>query len=330
MKKLLFVLALLALGLGLAGKTVQWSRQPILPLDATQPPKEFSIKPGSGVRGTAQQIAEAGIPLNPILFELFARATGQASKLKAGDYELATGTTPAELIGHLVRGDFVQKSLVIIEGWTFRQMRAAIAAHPSLTHDTAGLSEQQLLQKIAANYAVAEGLFFPDTYLFASGTSELQIFRRAHTLMLKRLAEKWEKRDTAVPYKTPYEALIMASIVEKETGQKSERGLIAGVFVNRLRRGMMLQTDPTVIYGMGDLYQGKIHKRDLLTDTAYNTYTRTGLPPSPIALPGAAAIEAALQPVQTEALFFVSRGDGTSHFSSNLGEHNRAVNKFQR
>ncbi len=330
MKKLLFFLALLALGLGLAGKTVQWSRQPILPLDATQPPKEFSIKPGSGVRGTAQQIAEAGIPLNPILFELFARATGQASKLKAGDYELATGTTPAELIGHLVRGDFVQKSLVIIEGWTFRQMRAAIAAHPSLTHDTAGLSEQQLLQKIAANYAVAEGLFFPDTYLFASGTSELQIFRRAHTLMLKRLAEKWEKRDTAVPYKTPYEALIMASIVEKETGQKSERGLIAGVFVNRLRRGMMLQTDPTVIYGMGDLYQGKIHKRDLLTDTAYNTYTRTGLPPSPIALPGAAAIEAALQPVQTEALFFVSRGDGTSHFSSNLGEHNRAVNKFQR
>ncbi len=330
MKKLLFFLALLAMGLGLAGKTVQWSRQPILPLDATQPPKEFSIKPGSGVRGTAQQIAEAGIPLNPILFELFARATGQASKLKAGDYELATGTTPAELIGHLVRGDFVQKSLVIIEGWTFRQMRAAIAAHPSLTHDTAGLSEQQLLQKIAANYAVAEGLFFPDTYLFASGTSELQIFRRAHTLMLKRLAEKWEKRDTAVPYKTPYEALIMASIVEKETGQKSERGLIAGVFVNRLRRGMMLQTDPTVIYGMGDLYQGKIHKRDLLTDTAYNTYTRTGLPPSPIALPGAAAIEAALQPVQTEALFFVSRGDGTSHFSSNLGEHNRAVNKFQR
>ncbi len=330
MKKLLFVLALLALGLGLAGKTVQWSRQPILPLDATQPPKEFSIKPGSGVRGTAQQIAAAGIPLNPVLFELFARATGQASKLKAGDYELAAGTTPAELIGHLVRGDFVQKSLVIIEGWTFRQMRAAIAAHPSLTHDTAGLSEQQLLQKISANYSVAEGLFFPDTYLFASGTSELQIFRRAHTLLLKRLAEKWEKRDPAVPYKTPYEALIMASIVEKETGQKSERGLIAGVFVNRLRRGMMLQTDPTVIYGMGDLYQGKIHKRDLLTDTAYNTYTRTGLPPSPIALPGAAAIEAALLPVQTDALFFVSRGDGTSHFSSNLGEHNRAVNKFQR
>ena len=330
LKKLLFVLALLALGLGLAGMTVQWSRAPILPLDATQPVKEFTIKPGSGVRSTAQQIEAAGIPLSPILFELFVRATGQASKLKAGDYELATGTTPAELIGHLVRGVFVQKSLVIIEGWTFLQMRAAIAAHPSLTHDTAGLSDQQLLIKISANYSVAEGLFFPDTYLFASGTSELQIFRRAHALMLKRLADKWDKRDPSVPYKTPYEALIMASIVEKETGQKSERGLIAGVFVNRLRRGMMLQTDPTVIYGMGDLYQGKIHKRDLLTDTAYNTYTRTGLPPSPIALPGAAAIEAALQPMQTDALFFVSRGDGTSHFSSNLGEHNRAVNKFQR
>ena len=330
MKKFLIVLLLFALGLGLAGTTAYWARQPIVALDESLPPKEFSIKPGSGLRGSARQIAAAGIPLDPYLFELLARVTGLGSQIKAGDYALASGTTPTELLEHLVRGDFVQKSLVIIEGWTFRQMRAAIAAHPSLLHDTAGLSEQELLGKITPDYTVAEGLFFPDTYLFASGTSELQIFRRAHALMLKRLAEKWEKRDPTVPYKTPYEALVMASIVEKETGQKSERGLIAGVFVNRLRLGMMLQTDPTVIYGMGDQYQGKIRKQDLRTDTAYNTYTRTGLPPSPIALPGAAAIEAALQPVTTDALFFVSRNDGTSHFSSNLGEHNRAVNKFQR
>ncbi len=329
MKKFLF-LFIVFLALGLTGATGYWAHQPLSPRIDGEPPKEFTVKPGSGVRSTGRQIAAAGIELNTILFELLARATGQGSKLKAGDYALASGTTPAELIAQLVRGEFVQKSLVIIEGWTFRQMRAAIAAHPSLLHDTVALSDQELLAQITKDFQIAEGLFFPDTYKFASGSSELQIFRRAHALMLKRLTEKWEKRDPALPYKTPYEALIMASIVEKETGQKSERGMIAGVFVNRLRLGMMLQTDPTVIYGMGEQYQGNIRKRDLRTDTAYNTYTRTGLPPSPIALPGAAAIDAALQPAKTDALFFVSRGDGTSYFSSNLGEHNRAVNKFQR
>ena len=175
-----------------------------------------------------------------------------------------------------------------------------------------------------------EGLFFPDTYLFAKGASEMQIFKQAHTAMIGRLSEAWDKRDPALPYKNPYEALIMASIVEKETGQKSERAMIAGVFVNRLKTGMLLQTDPTVIYGMGDNYQGKIRKRDLEADTPYNTYTRGGLPPTPIALAGAQSLTAALAPARTQALYFVARGDGTSQFSANLPDHNRAVNQYQR
>jgi UPF0755 protein len=209
-------------------------------------------------------------------------------------------------------------------------MREAIAAHTHLKHDTASLSEKELLAKVAPNFEHAEGLFFPDTYLFAKGASDLQVYRQAHAMMMKKLDDGWAKRAQGLPYKSPYEALIMASIVEKETGQKSERNMIAGVFVNRLKRGMLLQTDPTVIYGMGDAYQGNIRKRDLQTDTPYNTYTRAGLPPTPIALPGVASLTAALDPARTDSLYFVSRGDGTSHFSSNLNEHNQAVNKFQR
>jgi UPF0755 protein len=209
-------------------------------------------------------------------------------------------------------------------------MRQAIAEHTGLKHDTAAMSEQDLLAKIAPDYKSPEGLFFPDTYLFAKGASDLQVYRQAHALLMKRLNDAWAKRDPALPYTTPYEALTMASIVEKETGQKSERDMIAGVFVNRLKRGMLLQTDPTVIYGMGEQYQGNIRKRDLQTDTPYNTYTRAGLPPTPIALPGAEALTAAFNPAKTDALYFVSRGNGSSQFSSNLSDHNNAVNKYQR
>ena len=209
-------------------------------------------------------------------------------------------------------------------------MRQAIAEHPALKHDTVQLPDNELLEKVAPDYKFPEGLFFPDTYLFAKGVSDLQIYKQAHAVLLKRLNESWGKRNPSLPYKTPYEALIMASIVEKETGQKSERDMIAGVFINRLKRGMLLQTDPTVIYGMGEQYKGQIRKRNLQTDTPYNTYTRAGLPPTPIALPGAAALAAALNPAKTESLYFVSRGDGTSHFSGNLDDHNRAVNKYQR
>jgi len=318
---------LIAVALLCTAAAAYWARQPIL---SENKPMEYVVKPGSSVRATAQQIADSGIPLDPTLFTLLVRVTGQGGKLKAGQYELKPGVSPLRLIEQLVRGEFAQESLTIIEGWNFKQMRQALAAHPALKHDTAQLSDQELLAKIGAEYKFPEGLFFPDTYLFAKGSSELQIFRLAYAAMMKRLNEQWAKRDVSLPYKNPYEALIMASIVEKETGQKSERGMIAGVFVNRLRIGMLLQTDPTVIYGMGDAYQGNIRKRDLQTDTPYNTYTRGGLPPTPIALAGSQSLVAALNPAKTDALYFVSRNDGTSQFSANLNDHNNAVNKYQR
>ena len=304
-----------------------WTKQ-VLPVPGA--PIEFSINPGSGVAASAQQMAAAGVPVNPTLFVLLARLTGDAGRIKAGSYELKPNTTPRRLLSQLVRGEFAQEAVTIIEGWSFRQMRQAISSHTRLKHDTVKLTDAELMAKISTEYKNPEGLFFPDTYLFAKGSSEIEIYRRAHQAMLDHLNEAWEKRNKALPYKTPYEALIMASIVEKETGQKSERTMIAGVFVNRLRTGMLLQTDPTVIYGMGDAFVGKIGKKDLLTDTPYNTYTRSGLPPTPISLPGLQSLQAALAPAETPALYFVSRGDGTSQFSSNLPDHNRAVNRYQR
>jgi UPF0755 protein len=317
------------IGLAAAGAGFQWwSKQPITPGDAPVIP--FAIAQGSGVAGAAQQMATAGVPVNAFLFGVLARTTGKASRIKAGSYELKPDTTPRRLLTQLVRGEFAQESLTIIEGWTFRQMRQAIDAAPNLKHETAKLSDQELLAKVAPDYKAPEGLFFPDTYLFAKNASDLSIYRQAHDMMMKRLKAAWEKRDPGLPYTDPYQALIMASLVEKETGKKSERAMIAGVFVNRLKAGMLLQTDPTVIYGMGDRYDGKIRKKDLETDTPYNTYTRAGLPPTPIALPGVQSLAAATAPAKTEALYFVSRGDGTSHFSVNLTEHNKAVNQYQR
>lgn len=304
-----------------------WAIQPVTVDD---PVIAFTIAPGSGAQAAAQQMADAGVPIQPLLFNLLARVTEKSGRLKAGSYELKPGTTPMRLVDQLVRGEFAQEQLTIIEGWTFRQMRLAIANHKGLKHDTVDLTDQQLMKAISADYKTPEGLFFPDTYLFAKGASELQIFRQAHAVLLSRLNEAWEKREGNLPYKNAYEALTMASIVEKETGQKSERGMIAGVFVNRLRLGMLLQTDPTVIYGMGLKYEGKIHKKDLETDTPYNTYTRPGLPPTPIALPGVQSLTAALSPAKTGALYFVARRNGTSQFSDNLTDHNRAVNQYQR
>ncbi|KAB8061449.1 MULTISPECIES: endolytic transglycosylase MltG [unclassified Janthinobacterium] len=324
-KKLVVSSVIAAIGAG--GTFVYWAQQPITTEGDAIP---FTISPGSGAHAAGQQIADAGVPIVPILFNLLARIEGKTSKIKAGSYELKPGTTPQRLITQLARGEFAQESLTIIEGWTFKQMRQAMANHPGLKHDTVGLSDRELMAKISPEFVLPEGLFFPDTYLFAKGASEMQIFKQAHTAMIGRLSEAWFKRDPALPYKNPYEALIMASIVEKETGQKSERAMIAGVFVNRLKTGMLLQTDPTVIYGMGDSYQGKIRKRDLEADTPYNTYTRGGLPPTPIALAGAQSLTAALAPARTQALYFVARGDGTSQFSANLPDHNRAVNQYQR
>lgn len=325
--KKLFLLIVASAILGAAGMAF-WSYRPII--GGGEAPIEFAVQAGSSVRSTAHQIADAGVPVHPLLLEVLARVTGQGARLKAGHYELKPGTTPLALVEQLVRGEFAQESLVVIEGWTFRQMRQAIANHPALRHDTAALSDKELLAKITTDYRQPEGLFFPDTYLFAKGASDLQIYKQAHALMTKRLDDAWARRDASLPYKSPYEALIMASIIEKETGQKAERNMIAAVFVNRLRRGMLLQTDPTVIYGMGEKFQGNIRKRDLQTDTPYNTYTRSGLPPTPIALPGAESLDAALNPAQSDVLYFVSKGNGSSHFSTNLADHNRAVDKYQR
>jgi UPF0755 protein len=304
-----------------------WAKQPIT---SAEPVIPFAVAQGSNAVAASQQIAKAGVPVNPFLFAMLARVTGKSARIKAGSYELKPNTTPRGLLTQLVRGEFAQESVTIIEGWTFRQMRQTLAAAPNLRHDTADLSDKDLLARVAPDFKSPEGLFFPDTYLFAKGSSELLIFKQAHQAMMERLRAAWARRDPALPYSNPYEALVMASIVEKETGQKSERPMIAGVFVNRLKAGMLLQTDPTVIYGMGEKYEGKIRKKDLETDTPYNTYVRAGLPPTPIALPGVQSLQAALSPARTDALYFVSRGDGTSKFSGNLTDHNKAVNQYQR
>ncbi len=325
-KKLFFLLLLMgALG---AGGVHWWSTASLTPAGAA--PIDFTILPGSGVRSSAEQIAAAGVPVNPWLFELLARASGRSARMKAGSYTIKPGTTPMRLIDQLVRGEFAQESLAVIEGWTFAQMREAIGAHPSLKHETSTWTDAELMAKLTPEQGAPEGRFFPDTYRFARQASDLSVYRQAFALMQKKLDVQWATRAADLPYQTPYQALIMASIVEKETGRRADRSLIASVFVNRLQRGMLLQTDPTVIYGMGKAYDGKIRKRDLQTDTAFNTYTRAGLPPTPIALPGEAALQAALHPAPSNALYFVSRGDGTSQFSENLGDHNRAVNQYQR
>jgi UPF0755 protein len=300
------------------------------PLQLASVPLEFEIPPGAGFRAALDHLEDAGVEVRRLEFELLARSLGRERDIKAGSYELTQAVTPVDLLNKLTRGDVTQAEIRLIEGWTFAQFRAAIDASPDLRHDTKDLDEAQLLARLQATQTHPEGLFFPDTYLFAKGSSDFAIYRRAHRSMQRHLAEQWQARDQSVPYRSPYEALIMASIIEKETGRPSERQLIGGVLINRLRIGMRLQVDPTVIYGLGDTFDGNLKKNHLLDDGPYNTYTRAGLPPTPIAMPGRASLAAAMQPLKTDALYYVSRGDGSSHFSRSLDEHNRAVNRYQR
>lgn len=325
MLKTLFALAFFG-ALGVAGYGAWYVGTP-LPMD--KQPLEFEIPAGTGFRGAAARMEQAGLHVGRVQFELLARALGRAQDVKAGSYELAAAPTPLELLDKLTRGDVSQAEVRLIEGWTFRQFRAALDSNAFLRHDSQGLTDQELLQKLGASEPHPEGLFFPDTYIFSKGSSDLRVLRRAYHAMQRHLDEQWQQRDTAAPYKTPYEALIMASIVEKETGRAQERDLIAGTLTNRLRIGMLLQVDPTVIYGLGQSFDGNLKKIHLQTDGPYNTYTRAGLPPTPIAAPGLASLRAALRPAKTEALYYVSRGDGSSHFSRSLEEHNRAVRKYQ-
>ena len=324
--KRLFVLAVLA-ALMLAGGLAWYGNQPlhIEPL-----PKTFNVMPGTHLRSLSVMLEREGVIGNAPVFWLLGRVLGKGAALKAGVYTLDKPLSPLALYGMIERGEVSQAVVQFIEGWNWREVRAALAAQPLLKNDSAGMSDAELLQAIGAEESHPEGLLFPDTYSFAPHSSDLNVLRHAYRLQQEKLMAAWEARAPGLPYRTPYDALIMASIVEKETGAAFERPQIAGVFMNRLRLGMRLQTDPTVIYGLGERFDGRLRRVDLQTDTPYNTYTRAGLPPTPIAMPSEAAIQAALNPAKTDALYFVSRNDGTHVFSSNLDAHNRAVNRYQR
>ncbi len=329
MKRLILRLAALALigSACLAGALAWFAYRPV-PLRET--PLDFNVEPGSSMKQVARQLVESGFDMPPLAIVTLARFTRQANAIKAGSYEVEAGVTPLELLEKLSRGDVTQAELPLIEGWSFRQLRAALDRHPELRHDSTGMSDTEILRELGIDARHPEGLFFPDTYLFARRSSDLELLRRAHANQRKVLDREWQRRAEGLPYKNPYEALIMASIVEKETGKAADRPAVASVFINRLRAGMLLQTDPTVIYGLGADFDGNLKKRDLLADTPYNTYTRAGLPPTPIAMPGTAALRAVLNPPATDYLYFVARGDGSSEFSRNLDEHNRAVARYIR
>nr|WP_304442239.1 endolytic transglycosylase MltG [Polaromonas sp. OV174] len=315
----------------LGGAALWWLNEPMaLRLPAGSQVLDLEVEPGTRASGVAEAVVTSGAEVPALLLQTWFRLSGQAKQIKAGSYELVPGTTPRQLLSMLVRGEEALKSVTLVEGWTFAQVRQALLKAEQLTPDTQALEPNLIMEKLGKPGLHPEGRFFPDTYTYAKGASDLAVLKRAARAMDKRLDTAWALRSPDSPLKSPEQALILASIVEKETGKASDRAQIGGVFSNRLRIGMPLQTDPTVIYGLGAQFDGNLRKRDLQADTPYNTYTRTGLPPTPIAMPGKAALLAAVQPAPTKALYFVARGDGSSQFSANLDEHNRAVNKYIR
>jgi len=315
-KRLIALAALLAL-MGAGGLAWYGNR----PLQIEPLPKTLNVVPGTNLRSLSAMLEREGVVGNAQVFWLLGRILGKAGTLKVGVYTLDRPLTPLELYAMIQRGEVSQAMVQFIEGWNWREVRAALAAQPMLKNESASMSDTEILQAIGAGEDHIEGLLFPDTYFYAPHTSDLSVLRRAYRRQHEKLMAAWETRAPGLPYRTPYEALIMASIVEKETGVAFERPRIAGVFLNRLRLGMRLQTDPTVIYGLGERFDGNLRKVDLQRDTPYNTYTRAGLPPTPIAMPSEAAIQAALNPARTDALYFVARGDGTHVFSSTLDAH---------
>lgn len=328
MKRLLAICVALLLAGGAAVGALAWYAQ--RPLELTAPVVEFTLPPGTAMKLAARRIQSAGVGVDPLALEWIARLRGLDRAIKAGSYEVRQGLTPWELLLKLTRGDVSQGELAVIDGWSFRQLRAALAAQPDLQHDSAGLSDAEVLSRIGATESHPEGLFLPDTYLFDKHSSDLHLLQRAYRAMQARLAAAWEARKPGLPLASPYEALILASIVEKESGRRDDRPLVASVFINRLRLGMRLQTDPTVIYGLGATFDGNLTRRDLQADGPYNTYIRAGLPPTPIALPGPDALTVVLQAPDSQYLYFVARGDGSSEFSRSLDEHNRAVARYQK
>lgn len=323
--KYLLLLSVLAV-IGFSAWFYYYAKTPLKLMPEAQ---EISIKPNSGLKSIANQLVDQKVISNALPFVILVRILGKDTFLQAGEYTLIKNISPYQLILSLNHGKSTQGSITFIEGKTFKQMRAKLARNSSVKSTIANLNDVEIMRLVGRGEKHAEGLFFPDTFYFDRNTEDIVLLKRSYEIMQNKLSQTWANRASGLPYKNSYEALIMASIIEKETGKSSERPMIAGVFLNRLRIGMRLQTDPTVIYGMGENYNGNIRKKDLLTDTAYNTYTRSGLPPTPIAMPGLAAIEAALHPEKTKALYFVGKGDGSHAFTNSLVEHNQAVTKYQ-
>ncbi len=322
------LLALIVVVLVLCGGAGLWWINQTLNLSA--PVLDLSIEPGTTPRGVAQGAVDAGVQTSPLALYWWFRLSGQARQIKAGSYELEGVVTPRSLLSKLVRGDEALRSVTLVEGWTFKQVRTALSKSELLAQDTKGLEPDLIMKSLERPGLAAEGRFYPDTYTYTKGSSDLGVLKRALHAMDRHLSDTWQQRASDSPLKTPDDLLTLASIVEKETGRANDRTMVASVFSNRLRIGMPLQTDPTVIYGLGDKFDGNLRRRDLLADTPWNTYTRGGLPPTPIAMPGKAALLAAAQPAPSKALYFVARGDGSSQFSDSLDAHNRAVNKYQR
>jgi len=314
--------------LAVLGAAAWWVHAP-LRLRAA-PPLDLSIEPGMLPRAVAQAVGDAGVQLDPLWLFWWFRLSGQAREIRAGSYEIEAGTTPAQLLRKLTRGEESLQTVVLVEGWTFRQVRAALARQPHLRQESAELDEAAVMQRLGRAGLHPEGRFYPDTYAYGKGATDLSVLARALKAMDRQLEAAWAQRQPELALSEPQQLLILASIVEKETGAEADRAMVASVFHNRLRIGMPLQTDPTVIYGLGDAFDGNLRRRDLQQDTPWNTYTRRGLPPTPIALPGQAALRAAAQPAHSRALYFVARGDGSSEFSESLQAHNRAVDLYQR
>lgn len=300
----------------------------VIPVDLPQSPYKLTIGPNRTLGQVARTLADEGVIRNRNIMMLLGRMQGMDRKIKAGLYQFSDSASMWDILQRLADGHPDEASLTLIEGWNFRQFRQAIDRNPDIKHEARDLTDAQLLQQLGLDGVQAEGLFFPSTYLFTPGSSDLELYRRAYNTMQQKLDAAWSSRKADLPYHTPYELLIMASLVEKETSLDADRPLVAAVFVNRLNKGMRLQTDPSVIYGMGSAYHGNISKADLRRDTPYNTYTRNGLTPTPIAMPGKAALEAAANPANSSALYFVAKGDGSSYFSATLDEHNQAVRKY--
>ena len=325
------LLAMIVLVMMLAGavaaSALWWLERPLALREATV---ELSIEPGTAPRDIAQGWVDGGVQTSPRLIYEWFRWSGQARKIRAGSYEVGAGITPRRLLDMMVRGDETLATVRLIEGWTFRQFRAELARAEALKATTTAMSDAEIMSALGAPGVAAEGRFYPDTYAYSKGSADMALLRRAFHAMQTRLAAAWQQRTADTPLRNSDEALTLASIIEKETGALADRGRVGGVFVNRLRLGMLLQTDPTVIYGLGERFDGNLRKRDLLADSPFNTYTRGGLPPTPISMPGKASLQVAVRPDTTSALYFVARGDGTSEFSATLAEHNRAVDKFQR